>query len=77
MFAPNAEIHVVPVNLRDSPDDVARPRLLQIPTAFSIEQHEVTDLIEAGGSVLRHSPEFRALVKSLPVYRASEGSAPQ
>ena len=70
VFAPNAEIHVVPVNLRDSPDDVARPRLLQIPTAFSIEQHEVTDLIEAGGSVLRHSPEFRALVKSLPVYRA-------
>jgi len=76
VFAPNAEIHVVPVNLRDSPDDVARPRLLQIPTAFSIEQHEVTDLIEAGGSVLRHSPEFRALVKSLPVYRGAE-AAPQ
>ncbi len=76
VFAPNAEIHVVPVNLRDSPDDVARPRLLQIPTAFSIEQHEVTDLIEAGGSVLRHSPEFRALVKSLPVYRGGE-AAPQ
>lgn len=72
VFAPNAEIHVVPVNLRDSPDDVARPRLLQIPTAFSIEQHEVTDLIEAGGSVLRHSPEFRALVKSLPVYQAPQ-----
>lgn len=72
VFAPNAEIHVVSVNLRDSPDDVARPRLLQIPTAFSIEQHEVTDLIEAGGSVLRHSPEFRALVKSLPVYRAPQ-----
>ncbi len=76
VFAPNAEIHVVPVNLRDSPDDVARPRLLQIPTALSIEQHEVTDLIEAGGSVLRHSPEFRALVKSLPVYRGAE-AAPQ
>ncbi len=72
VFAPNAEIHVVPVNLRDSPDDVARPRLLQIPTAFSIEQHEVTDLIEAGGSVLRHSPEFRALVQSLPVYQAPQ-----
>lgn len=70
VFAPDAEIHVVPVNLRDSPDDVARPRLLQIPTAFSIEQHEVTDLIEAGGSVLRHSPEFRALVKSLPAHNA-------
>jgi len=39
--------------------------LLQVPTAFSITSEEVTDLIEAGGSVLRHSPEFRALVQSL------------
>ena len=64
-FAPDAEIHVIPVNLRDAPDDVARRRLLQVPTAFSISHEEVTDLIEAGGSVLRHSPEFRALVQSL------------
>lgn len=64
-FAPDAEIHVIPVNLRDAPDDVARRRLLQVPTAFSIASEEVTDLIEAGGSVLRHSPEFRALVQSL------------
>jgi NTE family protein len=64
-FAPDAEIHVIPVNLRDAPDDVARRRLLQVPTAFSIASEEVTDLIEAGGSVLRHSPEFRVLVQSL------------
>jgi NTE family protein len=65
VFAPVAEIHVIPVNLRDAPDDVARRRLLQVPTAFSIAQDEVTDLIAAGGSVLRHAPEFRALVQSL------------
>ena len=65
VFAPDAEIHVIPVNLRDAHDDIARRRLLQIPTAFSITSDEVTDLIEAGGSVLRHSPEFRALVQSL------------
>ncbi|WP_298213672.1 patatin-like phospholipase family protein [Acidovorax sp.] len=65
VFAPDAEIHVIPVNLRDAPDDIARRRLLQVPTAFSISPEEVTDLIEAGGSVLRHSPEFRALVQSL------------
>ncbi|MBT9511274.1 MAG: patatin-like phospholipase family protein [Acidovorax sp.] len=65
VFAPDAEIHVIPVNLRDAPDDIARRRLLQVPTAFSIASDEVTDLIEAGGSVLRHSPEFRALVQSL------------
>jgi len=64
-FAPDAEIHVIPVNLRDAPDDVARRRLLQVPTAFSITQDEVTDLIAAGGSVLRNAPEFRALVQSL------------
>lgn len=65
VFAPDAEIHVIPVNLRDAPDDVARRRLLQVPTALSITSEEVTDLIDAGGSVLRHSPEFRALVQSL------------
>ena len=65
LFAPGAEIHVIPVNLRDAPDAVARRRLLQVPTAFSIAQDEVTDLIAAGGSVLRHAPEFRALVQSL------------
>ncbi|MDH4448303.1 MAG: patatin-like phospholipase family protein [Acidovorax sp.] len=64
-FAPGAEIYVIPVNLRDAPDDVARRRLLQVPTAFSITQDEVTDLIAAGGSVLRNAPEFRALVQSL------------
>jgi NTE family protein len=64
-FAPGAEVHVISVNLRDAHDDVARRRLLQVPTAFSITSEEVTDLIEAGGSVLRHSPEFRALVQSL------------
>lgn len=80
-FAPDAEIHVIPVNLRDAPDDVARRRLLQVPTAFSIAHEEVTDLIEAGGSVLRHSPEFRALVQSLlrsaPQPSAAPAASPQ
>lgn len=64
-FAPDAEIYVIPVNLRDAPDLIARRRLLQVPTAFSIAPDEVTDLIEAGGSVLRHAPEYRALMQSL------------
>ena len=64
-FAPDAQIHVIPVNLRDAPDVVARRRLLQVPTALSIAPDEVTDLIEAGGTVLRHAPEYRALVQSL------------
>ena len=64
-FAPGAQIHVVQVNLRDAPDEVARRRLLQVPTAFSISQGEVSALMEAGGSVLYNSKEFRALMHSL------------
>ncbi|MCL4745861.1 MAG: patatin-like phospholipase family protein [Burkholderiaceae bacterium] len=64
-FAPGAQIHVVQVNLRDAPDEIARRRLLQVPTAFSISPDEVSALIEAGGNVLYHSAEFRALMASL------------
>lgn len=67
VFAPGAQIHVVPVNLRDAPDVVARRRLLQVPTAFSVAPEEVSALIEAGGSVLQHSKEFQALMTSLGV----------
>ena len=66
-FAPDAEIHVVQVNLRDAADGELRQRLLQTPTAFSISDEEVTRLIAAGRSVLQRSPDFRALKKSLGV----------
>jgi len=64
-FAPEAQIHVINVNLRDAPDLMGRRLLLQIPTAFSIPQEDVTRLIEAGRHILRESPEFKALVESL------------
>lgn len=66
-FAPGAQIHLVQVNLRDAPDKATRHRLLQVPTAFSIAPDEVSALIEAGGSVLHHSREYRALMQSLGV----------
>ena len=65
-FAPGAQIHVVQVNLRDAPDETARSALLQVPTAFSISDAEVSALIEAGASVLHHSADFKALMRSLP-----------
>ncbi|MCB1978579.1 MAG: patatin-like phospholipase family protein [Burkholderiaceae bacterium] len=65
-FAPDAQIYVIAVNLRDAPDETTRRRLLQIPTAFSISAGEVSSLIEAGGNVLRHSPGYQALMQSLP-----------
>ena len=64
-FARDAEIHVIQVNLRDAPESAGRRQLLQIPTALSISGDEVDNLIEAGGSILRNSPEFKALQKSL------------
>jgi len=64
-FAPDAQIHVINVNLRDAPELAERQFLLKIPTAFSIPAADVSRLIDAGGRVLRNAPEFQALVKSL------------
>ena len=72
---------IVPHTPSSLAPDLSRRRLLQVPTAFSIAHEEVTDLIEAGGSVLRHSPEFRALVQSLlrgaPQPSAAPAASPQ
>lgn len=65
VFAPDAEIHVVQVNLRDAAEGERRRTLLQVPTAFSISDAEVSSLIEAGREVLRRSPEFGALRRAL------------
>ena len=62
-FAPDAEIFLIQVNLRDAADE--KKLLLQVPTAFSISDAEVTRLVEAGRAVLRASPEFQALKRSL------------
>lgn len=54
-FAPDAEIHVVQVSLRDAADGELGQRLLQVSTAFSISDDEVARLIAAGRSVLQRS----------------------
>ena len=73
-FAKDAQIYVITVNLRDAPEAVQRMRLLQIPTAFSIEADDVTQLIQAGRDVLLASPRFKELMQSLP---QASVSAPQ
>jgi NTE family protein len=65
VFAPEAQVHVIQVNLRDAPESLRRRELMQVPTAFSISQQDVTQLIEAGRTILRESPEFKALMRSL------------
>jgi NTE family protein len=64
-FTPDAQIHLINVNLRDAPDLMDRQVLLQIPTAFSIPHGDVSKLIDAGRGILLASPEFKALVGSL------------
>lgn len=65
-FAEDAQIYVIPVNLRDAPEAMERSRLLQIPTAFSIPPDDVTRLIQAGRHVLEGSTSFKELMGSLP-----------
>lgn len=74
-FAKDAQIYVITVNLRDAPEATERTRLLQIPTAFSIEGDDVTRLIQAGRDVLQASPKFKELVQSLPRAGAGVGGS--
>jgi NTE family protein len=64
-FAPDAEIHVISVSLRDVKDAKTRQSLLQVPTALTILPLQVRQLGEAGRVALRESPEFQRLRESL------------
>jgi NTE family protein len=64
-FAPDAEIHVVSVSLRDVADPLRRRALLQVPTAFTIDPADVSRLKEAGREALRGSPALLRLRRSL------------
>lgn len=64
-FAPDAQIHLINVNLRDVPELTERRTLLQVPTAFSISPGEVDQLVAAGRKVLWQSPQFQTLLRSL------------
>ena len=64
-FAPDAEIFVINIRLRDLQDEELRKTLLQVPTAFEILPEHSRQLQEAGREVLRASPEFQRLRRSL------------
>lgn len=60
-FAPDAEMHVISVSLRDLNDKV----LMQVPTAFTILPVFVHGLQDAGRTALRQAPEYQALREGL------------
>ena len=64
-FAPDAEIFVINVRLRDLADEDLRQTLLQVPTAFEILPKHSRQLQQAGRELLRASPEFQRLRRSL------------
>ena len=64
-FAADAELHFVTVSLGDLQDVEVRRSLLAVPTAFTIDADQVRELVKAGREVLRQSPEFQRLQRSL------------
>ena len=64
-FATDAEIFVINVRLRDLHDAQLRSALLHVPTAFEILPQHSRKLQEAGRELLRASPEFQRLRRSL------------
>jgi NTE family protein len=68
-FAPDAQIYVISVSLRDLKNAKLRSRLLQVPTAFTILPIQVRELVLAGRAALRDSAEFQRLRDSLHAER--------
>jgi NTE family protein len=64
-FAADAELHLVTVSLGEVHDGELRRSLLAVPTAFTIDADQVGELVKAGREVLRQSPEFQRLQRSL------------
>jgi NTE family protein len=66
-FAPDAEVFAIHVRLRDLEQSERRKALLYVPTAFEILPAHSRDLQEAGRELLRASPEFQRLRRSLGI----------
>lgn len=66
-FAPDAEIHVISVSLRDVPNTERQRLVLRVPTAFTIEPGDMQLLQASAREALRRSPAFQRLSQSLGV----------
>lgn len=66
-FAPDAEIHLINVSLRDLQDPGLRHAVLRVPTALTILPGQVRELRAAGRAAMRESTAFQRLRRSLGV----------
>lgn len=64
-FAPDAELYYVEIGLRNHPDEATRTKLLAIPTAYTLEQNQVEELIDAAREILGANPEFKRLIADI------------
>lgn len=68
VFAPDARIYTIQVNLRDGLDKADnQTSLMKIPTSLSLPRAEVDRLIAAGRTALHRSAAFQSLRKDLGV----------
>ncbi len=63
-FAPDSQLHVIKVSLRDTPDNTIRQRLMKLATVFYLPRNDVDALIQAGKQTLFSSPEYQTLIQS-------------
>jgi NTE family protein len=70
-FAPDAELYYIEVGLRNYPNQAIRGELLAIPTAYTLDEKQVEELIDAGHQILDASTEFRRLLTDLADYAHS------
>ena len=64
-FAPDAELYYIEVGLRNYPNQATRAELLAIPTAYTLDEKQVEELINAGHEILDANIEFRRLLTDL------------
>jgi NTE family protein len=67
-FAPDAELYYIEVGLRNYPNQRTRAELLAIPTAYTLDEKQVEELIDAGHEILDANIEFRRLLTDLTDY---------
>jgi NTE family protein len=64
-FAPDADLYYIEVGLRDYPSQATREELLAIPTAYTLDEMQVEELINAGHEILDTNAEFKRLLTDL------------
>ena len=72
-FAPDAELYYIEVELRNHPNQTTREELLTIPTAYTLDEKQVEELINAGHEILDTNTEFRRLLTDLVLSAHSGG----